>query len=85
MSNTNATFSSPVADVELDARGQACPIPILLARLESKTMDEGQILLVHSTDAASKRDFKTFSAQTGHELFHEEESAEGYRFWLRIC
>lgn len=71
-------------DVTVDARGLQCPIPILKARLECNRMTEGQVLQVLSTDAGSKRDFKTFAQQTGHDLIGEAEEGGVFGFWLRI-
>lgn len=72
------------ADAELDASGLPCPIPILKTRLEVNRMDAGQILKVISTDAGTKRDFRTFASQTPHEVVREEEEGGVYQFWLRI-
>lgn len=82
----NATNPDPYQDPDLvvDARGLQCPIPILKARLECNRMSEGQVLQVLSTDAGSKRDFKTFAEQTGHELIGAAEEDGVFGFWLRI-
>lgn len=74
----------PEPHATVDARGQACPIPILWARLQTKAMDDGDVLLVMATDAGTKRDFQTFVEQTGHELLHVAEEAGEYRFWIRV-
>ncbi|MGE8063721.1 sulfurtransferase TusA family protein [Pseudomonas sp. NPDC089569] len=71
-------------DVELDACGFPCPIPLLKTRLEVNRMDAGQILKVISNDAGTKRDFRTFVSQSAHELVREEEERGVYCFWLRI-
>jgi TusA-related sulfurtransferase len=47
-------------------------------------MDVGQILKVISTDAGTKRDFRTFASQTPHEVVHEEEEGGEFSFWLRV-
>ncbi|WP_277538925.1 sulfurtransferase TusA family protein [Pseudomonas baetica] len=72
------------ADVELDAFGFPCPIPLLKTRLEVNRMDAGQVLKVISNDAGTKRDFRTFVSQSTHELVREEEEGGVYSFWLRI-
>lgn len=77
------TFALAV-DTELDARGFPCPIPLLKTRLEVNRMDVGQILKVVSTDAGTKRDFRTFASQTPHEVVHEEEEGGEFSFWLRV-
>lgn len=72
------------ADAELDASGFPCPIPLLKTRLEVNRMDTGKILKVVSTDAGTKRDFRTFASQTPHVVVHEEEEGGVFRFWLRV-
>lgn len=79
---TNTLTPEPHAIV--DARGQACPIPILWTRLQTKAMDTADVLLVLATDAGTKRDFQTFVEQTGHDLLHAAEEGGEFRFWIRI-
>jgi TusA-related sulfurtransferase len=70
-------------DVELDASGLNCPLPLLKAKMELNRMDSGAVLKVISTDAGSQRDFRTFARLAGHALLHEETSDGLYRYWLR--
>ena len=70
-------------DVELDACGLKCPMPLLKAKLELNKMDSGEILKVSATDAGSQRDFRAFARLAGHALLHEEVEGECYRYWLR--
>ena len=55
-------------DVEVDARGMNCPLPILKAKKALSGMQSGQLLRVLATDAGSMRDFQAFARQTGNEL-----------------
>ena len=64
------------ADVEVDARGLNCPLPILKAKKALNAMQSGQTLRVLATDANSVRDFQAFAKQTGNELM-EQQSVEG--------
>ena len=73
----------PVHSVELDARGLACPLPLLKAKLELNRMATGEILKVQATDAGSQRDFRAFARLAGHALLHEEADNGTYRYWLR--
>ncbi len=61
------------ADVEVDARGMNCPLPILKAKKALSGMQSGQLLRVLATDAGSKRDFQAFARQTGNELVAQTE------------
>lgn len=76
----NETFAH---DVELDASGLNCPLPLLKAKMALNKMLSGQTLKVIATDAGSVRDFHTFARLSGHELLHELADAGTYRYWLR--
>lgn len=70
-------------DVELDARGLKCPMPLLKAKLELNKMQAGQVLKVLATDAGSQRDFRAFARLAGHTLLNENEQGGEYTYWLR--
>lgn len=70
-------------DVELDASGLNCPLPLLKAKLELNRMASGAVLKVIATDAGSQRDFCTFARLAGHTLLLEEHEAGVYRYWLK--
>jgi tRNA 2-thiouridine synthesizing protein A len=60
-------------DVEVDARGMNCPLPILKAKKALSAMQSGQVLRVLATDHGSMRDFQAFARQTGNELVAQTE------------
>ncbi len=62
-------------DVEVDARGMNCPLPILKAKKALSAMQSGQLLRVLATDHGSMRDFQAFARQTGNELVSQTEQA----------
>jgi tRNA 2-thiouridine synthesizing protein A len=64
--------------VEVDARGLNCPLPILKAKKALADMGSGELLKVVATDAGSMRDFQAFARQTGNELI--EQITEGGEF-----
>ncbi|MCP5280802.1 MAG: sulfurtransferase TusA family protein [Rhodoferax sp.] len=66
------------ADIEVDARGLNCPLPILKAKKALSGLESGQTVRVISTDAGSVRDFQAFARQTGNELI--EQQTEGAEF-----
>ncbi|BCX66665.1 MULTISPECIES: sulfurtransferase TusA family protein [Pseudomonas] len=70
-------------DVELDASGLNCPLPLLKAKMELNRMTSGAVLKVIATDAGSQRDFRTFARLAGHTLLREEDEAGVYRYWLK--
>jgi tRNA 2-thiouridine synthesizing protein A len=65
-------MSDVQVDVELDARGLNCPLPILKAKKSLASMASGQLLRVASTDAGSLRDFQAFAKQTGNDLIAQD-------------
>jgi tRNA 2-thiouridine synthesizing protein A len=56
------------ADVEVDARGLTCPLPILRAKKALSAMATGQVLRITATDPGAADDFRTFATTTGHTL-----------------
>ena len=70
-------------DVQVDARGLNCPMPIVKTAQAIKAMASGQTLEILATDAGSVKDFAAWSKTTGNELV--EQSADGgiYRFVMR--
>ena len=45
-------------DKELDTSGLNCPMPVVKARKEVRTLEPGQVLKVVSTDRGSIKDFQ---------------------------
>lgn len=62
-------------DKVLDARGLLCPMPVVKAGKEIKTIDAGQVLKILATDRGAIADFPAWAEDTGHELleWHEED------------
>lgn len=57
----------------VDAKGLACPMPIVRTK---KAMDEllsGDILEVQATDKGSKADLSAWTKSTGHQLIKTKE------------
>lgn len=71
------------ADLELDARGLNCPLPLLKAKQALNTLASGQVLSVAATDAGSWRDFQRFAELSGHELLHADTLDDEFHYWLR--
>ena len=70
-------------DKELDARGLACPLPIIKTKKMLNTMTAGQVLKVVSTDAGSVKDMEAFAAQTGDALLGSQTEGMDFVFFLR--
>ena len=69
-------------DVFLDARGLACPMPLVKARQALMVVDKGATVCVLSTDPASEADFESFCEATGHKLLKFERSEDVFIFVL---
>lgn len=70
-------------DVTVDAKGQKCPMPVLLASREIKKLDPGKVMLLEATDSGSKSDIPSWAKDTGNELL-EATSGDGvYRYVIR--
>lgn len=55
------------ADVQLDAKGLACPMPIVKTKKAMSNLADGQILEVQATDKGSLADLKAWSESVGHQ------------------
>ncbi len=71
------------ADIEVDARGLNCPLPILKAKKALSGLQSGQTVRVVSTDAGSVRDFQAFAKQTGNELVEQRIEGAEYIHLMR--
>jgi tRNA 2-thiouridine synthesizing protein A len=67
-------------DQQVDARGLACPMPIVKTAQAMKQMASGQVLEVLATDPGSVKDFAAWSKSTGNPLLEMSEDAGVYRF-----
>ncbi len=73
----------PNADLELDARGLNCPLPILRTRKSINALNPGQVLRVIATDPGSVKDFEAFCRQTGNEMLGSSLENGEYHFNIR--
>ena len=71
------------ADMELDARGLNCPLPILRAKKSIQSLASGQVLKIIATDPGSVKDFEAFCKQTGNELLESTQANGEYHFNIR--
>ncbi|MGG3281377.1 sulfurtransferase TusA family protein [Paenibacillus solani] len=71
------------SDKVLDAKGLACPMPIVKTKKEMKEMESGQVLEIHTTDQGAKSDLTAWAKSTGNELLEFQEDAGVLKFWIR--
>ena len=70
-------------DVELDARGLSCPLPILRTKKALAGMATGQVLKIVATDNGSVKDMQAFSNQTGNTMLSMAEQNQEYIFYMQ--
>lgn len=70
-------------DQSVDARGLACPLPLLRAKVALNGMNAGQVLYLTATDAGSQRDIIRFAQLAGHDLLQAQERDGEFHYWLR--
>jgi len=75
--------SAPDADLEVDASGLKCPLPILRAKKALAQLESGQVLKVVTTDTHAIKDFQAFAKQTGNLLEAQVETDSGATHYLR--
>ncbi len=70
-------------EVEYDATGLLCPLPVLRANRKLRELPVGGLLTVRATDPAAGQDFPAFCRQTGHELVASRREGEVLVFVIR--
>ena len=70
-------------DLQLDARGLNCPMPIVKTAQAIKGLASGQTLEVLATDPGSTKDFEAWSKTTGNLLVEQTVDGGVFRFVLR--
>ncbi|MBZ5734334.1 sulfurtransferase TusA family protein [Nocardioides sp. TRM66260-LWL] len=78
-------MSLPVdADLELDCRGQACPLPIVHLGRRHAEVPPGGVLAVVADDVAARHDVPAWCRMRGQEYLGEDVAADGVpRYWVR--
>lgn len=73
-----------MADVQLDATGMKCPIPVLKARKIVKGLSDGGTIEILATDPGAVADFEAFCDAGGHDLVEGTRDGDVFRFLIRI-
>jgi tRNA 2-thiouridine synthesizing protein A len=69
--------------IEIDARGLNCPLPILKAKKALAELQSGQVLRLTATDPGSVRDFQAFAKQTGNTLLSHTQNGREFVFLMQ--
>lgn len=67
----------------VDARGTACPGPLLEAKKAIGTINSGDIMEVLSADEGTKRDIPKWASKKGHEYLGVIEESGFFRIYLK--
>ncbi|MDA7027968.1 sulfurtransferase TusA family protein [Bacillus sp. CLL-7-23] len=68
---------------QLDAKGLACPMPIIKTKKAMDELNSGEILEIHTTDKGSKSDLTAWAKSAGHELVKHTEENGIFKFWIQ--
>ncbi|RFU61648.1 sulfurtransferase TusA family protein [Peribacillus glennii] len=71
------------SNITLDAKGLACPMPIVKTKKAMTQLEGGQVLEVQATDKGSKADIKAWAESTGHQYLGTVEEGEVLKHYLR--
>lgn len=72
-----------MANIVIDAKGLACPMPIVKAKRGIDTIQTGQIMELQTTDKGSLNDFQAWVKQTNHELVDVKEENGVFTFLVK--
>ncbi|EDL64221.1 sulfurtransferase TusA family protein, partial [Bacillus sp. SG-1] len=70
-------------DKILDAKGLACPMPIVKTKKAMNELESGQVLEVLATDKGAKSDLTAWAKSGGHELLDHKEENDVFTFWIK--
>ena len=73
------------ADVQIDAKGLACPMPIVKTKKAMTNLEDGQVLEVQATDKGSKADLAAWAQSTGHQYIGTVEKGDFLYHYIRKC
>lgn len=67
----------------LDAKGLACPMPIVRTKKAMDELEFGDVLEIHATDKGAKNDLAAWARSVGHELLEQTDEGDVLKFWIK--
>lgn len=67
----------------LDAKGLACPMPIVRTKKAIDTINSGEVLEVLVTDKGALNDFTAWAKAGGHTILEQKEEAGVLYFYIQ--
>lgn len=80
---TSTPSAVPAVATTVDARGQACPGPIVTLATALKGVASGDLLELLATDRGSLSDVPSWAKISGNELVEQSEDGETFRYLIR--
>jgi TusA-related sulfurtransferase len=79
---TQEELNSLVVNKSVDARGTACPGPLLEAKKAIGTISSGNIMEVLSADEGTKKDIPKWANKKGHKYLGTVEESGYFKIYL---
>ncbi|WP_413361895.1 sulfurtransferase TusA family protein [Lysinibacillus sp. 3P01SB] len=73
------------SDIQLDAKGLACPMPIVRTKKAMNDVAEGQVLEIQTTDKGSTADLAAWAKTVGHQYIGTKEEGGVLYHYIRKC
>jgi tRNA 2-thiouridine synthesizing protein A len=70
-------------DKTVDARGTACPGPLLAAKKSMGEIKSGEVMEILSSDEGTKRDVPKWAMKKGHEYLGTVEESGYFRIFMK--
>jgi TusA-related sulfurtransferase len=80
---TTDELSQINADKVIDARGTACPGPLLAAKKAIGEINSGEIMEILSADEGTRRDVPKWANKKGHEYLGTVEDSGFFKIYLK--
>lgn len=70
-------------DKVVDAKGLACPMPIVRIKKAMDSVASGEVVEVHVTDKGALADFPAWANASGHTILEQSEDAGAFIFYIK--
>lgn len=80
---TSEELNNLTADKTVDARGTACPGPLLEAKKSIGKVGSGQVMEIISSDEGTKKDVPKWASKKGHEFLGIIDEEGYFRVFLK--
>jgi TusA-related sulfurtransferase len=80
---TQEELKALAVNKSVDARGTACPGPLLEAKKAIGTIESGQIMEILSADEGTKVDIPKWCTKQGHEFLGTVEESGYYKIYMK--